>query len=281
MAGADELNTPDYAQASAPPHIPSRRGSLARSDVLGAQNDVGKLRSPGIAVCQVHKFGLVDYEDAWQLQRELAAKRAIGAIPDTLLLLEHAPVYTTGKRSAEPNLRLPSNMLGAPLIVSDRGGDITFHGPGQLVAYPIIDLRAAGLGVVTYVRGLEEVIMRTLRDYGIEGGLECGLTGVWVGNDKIAAIGVRVSRPGGASGAWVTTHGLALNVDVNLSWFERIIPCGIADRGVTSMQRLLGERPPASEVAELLATHFGEVFSREIRNATENRTPTRVVSSRG
>jgi lipoate-protein ligase B len=233
----------------------------------------------GQPVCEVHRLGLVDYEDAWQLQRELAARRAAGEIPDTLLLLEHPPVYTMGKRNAAANLRLPQGLLGAPLVISDRGGDITFHGPGQLVAYPIIDLRAAGLGVVTYVRNLEEVIMRTLRDYGIESGLECGLTGVWVGNDKIAAIGVRVSRPGGASGMWVTTHGLALNVDVDLDWFSRIVPCGIVDRGVTSMQRLLGDAPPLSEVAANLAGRFGEVFGRETHDATEKRTLTGLKSS--
>lgn len=221
---------------------------------------------PGQSVFEVRNLGLVDYEDAWQLQRELAARRAAGEIPDTLLLLEHPPVYTTGKRHADANLRLPPEMLGAPLIVSDRGGDITFHGLGQLVAYPIIDLGAAGLGVVTYVRSLEEVIMRTLRDYGIESGLECGLTGVWVGNDKIAAIGVRVSRPGSALGGWVTTHGLALNVNVDLAWFERIVPCGIADRGVTSMQRLLGDAPPLPDVTQRLVGHFGEVFEREMRS---------------
>jgi lipoate-protein ligase B len=224
-------------------------------------------------ICEVRRLGLVEYEDAWQLQRELAASRAAGEIPDTLLLLEHPRVYTTGKRNVGANLRLPPDLLGAPLVVSDRGGDITFHGPGQLVAYPIIDLRAAGLGVVTYVRNLEEVIMRTLRDDGIESGLECGLTGVWVGNDKIAAIGVRVSRPGGASGAWVATHGLALNVDVDLGWFERIVPCGIADRGVTSMQRLVDDAPPLPEVADCLVAHFGEVFEREMLQAGETPVP--------
>jgi lipoyl(octanoyl) transferase len=218
----------------------------------------------GQPVCDVYRLGVVDYEEAWQLQRELARQRAIGEIPDTLLLLEHPPMYTTGKRNADANLRSPAEALGAPLIVADRGGDITFHGPGQLIAYPIIDLRAADLGVVTYVRSLEEVIMRTLRDYGIESGLECGLTGVWVGSDKIASIGVRVSRPGGASGAWITTHGLALNVDVDLEWFERIIPCGIADRSVTSMAQLHPRAPPLIEVAARLAEQFGQVFGRRM-----------------
>ena len=219
------------------------------------------------AICEVHRLGLVDYEAAWALQRDLALGRATGEITDSVLLLEHPPVYTTGKRNAESNLRLPAEMLGAPLVVSDRGGDITFHGPGQLIAYPIIDLLAAGLGVVNYVRNLEEVVMRTLRDYGIESGLECGLTGVWVGSEKIAAIGVRVSRPGGASGAWVTTHGVALNIDVDLAWFDRIVPCGISDRGVTSMGKALGYAPPIKEVADNLVAHFGEVFERDIRSA--------------
>jgi lipoyl(octanoyl) transferase len=220
---------------------------------------------------EVHYLGIVEYEEAWAFQRDLAVKRAAGEVPDTLLVLEHPPVYTTGKRTAEGNLRQPAEMLGAPLVVSDRGGDITFHGPGQLIAYPIMDLRDAGLGVVSYVRNLEEVIMRTLRDYGIESGLECGLTGVWVGNEKIAAIGVRVSRPGGARGGWVTTHGLALNVDVDLGWFARIVPCGIADRGVTSIQRLLGRAPPVSAVTERLTANFGEVFGRELVRPQESR----------
>jgi lipoate-protein ligase B len=218
-------------------------------------------------VCEVHRLGLIDYEEAWALQRDLAVHRAAGEIPDTLLLLEHPPVYTTGKRNTEANLRLRAEMLGAPLIASDRGGDITFHGPGQLVAYPIIDLRAARLGVVDYVRNLEEVMVRSLRDYAIESGLECGLTGVWVGTDKIAAIGVRVSRNGSATGAWVTTHGLALNVDVDLAWFERIVPCGIVNRGVTSMKEVLKQAPPLTGVADRLVTHFGLVFGREMRSA--------------
>jgi lipoyl(octanoyl) transferase len=238
-----------------------------RRSAHGRDTDLSRRARLTKATCEVHRLGLVEYETAWALQRNLAAQRAASQIPDTLLLLEHPPVYTTGKRNAESNLCLPAEELDAPLIVSDRGGDITFHGPGQLVAYPIIDLRTASLGVVPYVRNLEEVIIRTLRDYGIESTLECGLTGVWVGNDKIAAIGVRVSRPGGASGAWVTTHGLALNIDVDLAWFERIVPCGIANRGVTSMQRLLGEAPPLSDVAERFTARFGEAFGRGMTEA--------------
>ncbi len=218
----------------------------------------------GRTVCECASLGRVEYEEAWALQRDLARQRAEGLRPDTLLLLEHPPVYTTGRRDAQVNLRLPQGLLRAPLVQTDRGGDITFHGPGQLVAYPIIDLRAARLGVVDYVRRLEEVIILTLGDYGIAGSTVCGLTGVWFGNEKIAAIGVRVSRPAGSSSGWITTHGLALNVDVDLGWFARIVPCGIAGRGVTSMQQLLGTALALPDVAEALARHFGEAFGREI-----------------
>lgn len=211
--------------------------------------------------CDYAYLGRIDYREAWDYQRELAHRRALNQIPDTLLLLEHPPVYTTGRRGPGANLRLPENALGAPLIETDRGGDITFHGPGQLIAYPIIDLRAAGLTVVSYVRSLEETIIRTCRTYGIEGGTECGLTGVWVGDQKIAAIGVRVGKPAGAQGGWVTGHGLALNVDVDLAWFERIVPCGIADRGVTSIKALTGNAPHMTGVSEELARNFASVFS--------------------
>ncbi len=215
-------------------------------------------------VCETSWLGRVAYDEAWSLQRALAARRSAGEIPDALLLLEHDPVYTTGRRDAARNLRLPAGMLGAPLVESDRGGDITFHGPGQLVAYPIVDLRAAGLGVAGYVRALEQVVIQTLAGYGIHGGREDGLTGVWVDGAKVAAIGVRVSRPGGPAGAWVTSHGLALNIDVDLSWFERIIPCGIASRGVTNMAVLLSAAPSLEDVAGRLARCFGEAFGRSM-----------------
>ncbi len=218
--------------------------------------------------CDYAWLGRVEYREAWDHQRELARRRALGEVPDTLLLLEHPPVYTTGRRGPGANLRLPESTLGAPLIETDRGGDITFHGPGQLVVYPIIDLRAAGMSVVSYVRALEETIIRTLRAYGIEGQTECGMTGVWVGETKIAAIGVRVGKPAGAAGGWVTGHGLALNVDVDLGWFERIVPCGIADRGVTSIQALSGSAPPITDVAGQLPANFGAVFGRRMNVST-------------
>jgi lipoyl(octanoyl) transferase len=216
-------------------------------------------------LCDVRWLGRVAYEQAWEMQRKLALQRARGEAPDTLLVLEHEPVYTTGRRDAGRNLRMSRELLGAPLIESDRGGDITFHGPGQLVAYSIMDLKAAGLGVVDYVRNLERVIVETLAGYGITAETVCGLTGVWVGDEKIAAIGVRVSRPLGGQGPWVTTHGLALNVDVDLGWFEKIVPCGIADKGVTSMARLLGEAPPLTDVAAWLSDCYARVFGRRVQ----------------
>lgn len=235
--------------------------SLECSPVASASGESVSERNPAESPpCEYAWLGCVEYAEARELQQRLARERAAAERPDTLLLLEHSPVYTTGRRDASANLRIAPELLGAPLVETDRGGDITFHGPGQLVAYPTIDLRAARLGVVDYVRSLEEVIIRTLRDNGIESRTDFGLTGVWVGNEKIAAIGVRVSRPGGAAGGWITTHGIALNVSVDLAWFDRIIPCGIADRGVTSMERLRGDAPALKDVAGRLAARFGEVF---------------------
>ncbi|TET98760.1 MAG: lipoyl(octanoyl) transferase LipB [Dehalococcoidia bacterium] len=214
--------------------------------------------------CRALWLGRAEYEQAWALQRDLALRRARGEIEDTLLLLEHPPVYTTGRRAYRERLLVPPETLGAPLLTVDRGGDITFHGPGQLVAYPIIGLEARTRGVQAYVRALEEVIIRTLAGYGIQAGRDEGLTGVWVGRDKIAAIGVRVSRPGGAAGGGVTSPGLALNGRVDLGWFGRIIPCGVPGRGVTSMERVLGYDVPLTQVAESLAREFGLVFSRDV-----------------
>ncbi len=222
-------------------------------------------------LCRALWLGRVEYERAWALQRDLALRRARAETEDTLLLLEHPPVYTTGRRALptgrqvlRDRLRVSPETLGAPLLTVDRGGDITFHGPGQLIAYPIIGLEDRTRGVQAYVRALEEVIIRTLAGYGIEAGREEGLTGVWAGRDKIAAIGVRVSRPGGAAGGWVTTHGLALNVSVDLDWFRRIIPCGIAGRGVTSIEQLTGCPVPLPRVAERLACEFGAVLGRNV-----------------
>ncbi len=236
----------------------------------------------GTEICDYAWLGRVEYLEAWEYQRELARRRARGEIPDTILLLEHPPIFTTGRRGPGANLRLPKEALGAPLIETDRGGNITFHGPGQLIAYPIVDLRAAGLSVVSYVRALEEAVARTVRTYGIEAHTECGLTGVWVGEtgssaEKIAAIGVRVGKPGGPWGGWVTTHGLALNATVDLEWFERIVPCGIGERGVASIESLTGMRPRLKDVADVLRGALGDVLGREVRVVASPVVPRRPL----
>ena len=185
--------------------------------------------------CTVLRPGIVDYQDAWQMQRR-AADELRGGGDATLFLLEHPPTYTLGARGNDANLLLNRDAFaarGAALEHTDRGGDVTFHGPGQLVGYPIIDIRALGMGAATYVRALQDVLIDALREFGIAAHCSDGRIGVWCENAKIAAIGVRVSRG-------VTTHGFALNVNTDLTWFDHIVPCGIRDAGVTSMQQLRG-----------------------------------------
>ena len=203
--------------------------------------------------------GLTRYQDAWQLQRRMGDEVRAGASP-TLILLEHPPTYTLGARGLTRHLLASRELLaqrGAEVIESDRGGDVTFHGPGQLVAYPILDLRALGLGPVSYVRALEATAMRALATFDIDAARVAGRPGVWVGDAKIAAIGVRISRG-------ITMHGFALNVSTDLSWFDAIVPCGIADAGVTSMQRLLGRAPAMHEVEDAVAEAFGAEFGVEL-----------------
>jgi lipoyl(octanoyl) transferase len=197
----------------------------------------------------------VDYHRAWDLQRELHAARVADAESDTVLLLEHPPVYTAGKRT-EPHER-PAD--GIPVIDVDRGGKITFHGPGQLVGYPIVALPDQ-VYVVDYVRRLEEALIRTCADFGVATGRVKGRSGVWLAADyrgperKVAALGIRVS--GG-----VTMHGFALNCDTDLAWFDAIVPCGIADAGVTSLSRELGRRVSVEEAADLVEPHLRELLS--------------------
>lgn len=177
-----------------------------------------------------------------------------------LLLLEHPPTYTTGRGGNDAHALFNDQTLrelGAAYYHTDRGGDITYHGPGQVVAYPIIDLKGWNQDLHAYCRSLEEVVIRSLRDFGIVGSRIKGATGVWVGNEKIAAIGVRVSR-------WVTSHGFALNVNPDLSYFCQIIPCGIRDKGVTSMAKLLGSPVDREAVEQSVTRRFGEEFQRDV-----------------
>lgn len=172
---------------------------------------------------------------------------------EAVALLEHEPVYTLGARAARGGLRLPEAALAAPLVEADRGGDVTWHGPGQLVLYPVLSLHARGLRVGDYVRALESVAINTLAEWGIDGVRVAGRPGVWVAGAKIAAVGVRIDRG-------VSRHGLALNVTPDLAWFDAIVPCGIDDAGVTSMAAVLGAAPTLAPVAEAMASVFAEAF---------------------
>ena len=195
----------------------------------------------------------VPYPAALAWQEELLATRASGASQrDTLLLLEHAPVYTLG-RSANPANVLPARDPSIEIATTSRGGDVTYHGPGQLVGYPILHLRQRNLLLLEYIRLLEETLIQTLARFGIVGARDPRNRGVWVGNDKIAAIGVRVSRG-------VSMHGFALNVNPDMNHFAGIIPCGIANAGVTSMQKLLGRAVPMDDVKKECARVFRDVF---------------------
>ncbi|MBI4311317.1 MAG: lipoyl(octanoyl) transferase LipB [Chloroflexi bacterium] len=193
------------------------------------------------------------------MQRAIAREVADGTKGATLLLLEHPPVYTYGRRAKAEDFLVSRDALealGAGVVEVDRGGEITFHGPGQLVGYPILNIRDLG-GPLKYVRALERALVGALEDFTLAAGTKDGLTGVWVGEEKIAAIGVRISRG-------VTTHGFALNVSTDLRWFEHIVPCGIPDKGVTSMERLLGSAPPVDRVAEVAAKRLGEALGLEM-----------------
>jgi lipoyl(octanoyl) transferase len=204
----------------------------------------------------------MDYMAAWARQRELVQQRSAGAIGDTLMLVEHPHTYTLGRSTGVGHLLISHDELaaqGIALVESDRGGDITYHGPGQVVGYPILKLSQHGGDLLRYLRMLEESLIVALAGYGLAAGRIAGLTGVWVGDAKIAAIGVKLSASG------VTQHGFALNVTTDLRYFEQIIPCGIADKGVTSLERLLGAAPPRGEVERRVVAAFGEVFGAEMQ----------------
>jgi lipoic acid synthetase len=210
--------------------------------------------------------GLADYEATWDLQRQLVALRQEGQVPDVLLLLEHPPVITCGRATRPEHLLTPRDSLrrmGFGVFDVERGGSVTYHGPGQLVGYPILDLRAYGENVVGYVRLLEESVIRTLRAYGIQATRRPGFPGVWVGEAKVAAVGVAVKRR-------VTLHGFALNVAANLEAFRVINPCGIGYTP-TSMDRLLGREVTVAEVREAYAAAFEEVFGVQLERVAADR----------
>ena len=207
-------------------------------------------------ICRVEQLGTVAYSEGLRLQAERIAQRKAGNLPDTLLLLEHPHVYTLGRNAKRENLLISEDRLaqvGAQLFATDRGGDITYHGPGQLVGYPIFDLTEHRRDIAWFMRSLEEVFISVARDFGIVAGRLAGAPGVWVGDEKLVAMGVHISR-------WVTSHGFAFNVNTDLRFFEWIVPCGLRDKGVTSLAKLLGKPVEMDRVTDSVIEQFGEVF---------------------
>ena len=209
---------------------------------------------------EVRRLGVVPFTEAAILQQQLVVERQRDRVPDLLLLLEHPPVITLGVSADRDNVLASDATLadrGIEIHEARRGGDVTYHGPGQLVGYPIMSLRPDRCDLHRYVRDLEEAMLRTVADFGVRATRIAGLTGVWVGNDKVAAIGVRLSR-------WVTSHGFAINVTTDLDDFSLIRPCGLAGRGVTSLDRLTDAGVSTGMVADALAPHFADVFERQL-----------------
>ncbi len=213
-------------------------------------------------------LGLIDYAEAYALQKRAVAARKAGAIADVLLLCQHPHVITLGRSGKRENLLASEQVLrqkGVEFHATDRGGDITYHGPGQIVGYPILDLGAIRRDVVWYVRTLEEALIRATAEFGIGSERVAGKTGIWVraGNseEKLAAIGVHISR-------WVTSHGFAYNVSTDLRYFDLIVPCGIAGGKATSLEKLLGRSVQEKEVAPRIARHLGELFALEMKEAS-------------
>jgi lipoate-protein ligase B len=204
-------------------------------------------------------LGLIEYQKAWDLQRQLWSKRAEEKLPDLLLIQEHPHVITLGRRGNRTHLKVPPEILETmkvPLFHVERGGDITYHGPGQVVVYPILDLKDYGYRLIGYVDQLEEVILHVLRDFGIEGEKDPRNRGVWAKGSKIASIGVTIKR-------WVSFHGFALNYETDLKYFDLMDPCGLVGEKMTSMAKILGRKVSHKEVAGRIIFHFKEVFKKD------------------
>ena len=208
---------------------------------------------------QVQRLGCVPYGPTLELQKERHREVVEGVSDDTLLLLEHTPVITTGRNTGDGHILVSEDALkekGVDLYRAGRGGDVTFHGPGQIVGYPILKLQDGEKDVRRFVWKMEEVLIRTADDYGVVAERVEGLRGIWVGNDKLAAIGVRLSR-------WTTMHGFAINITTDLSGFDLVVPCGLTGRGVTSLRRLCGEAPNLKDVEDRLIVHLAAIFERD------------------
>jgi lipoyl(octanoyl) transferase len=214
---------------------------------------------------EVRRLGIVSYAEALAMQRMLVEERRADRVPDLLLLLQHPPVITLGVKGDGGRSNVVATpeclaQLGIEIHEAGRGGDVTYHGPGQIVGYPILDLRPDRCDVHRYVRDIEEVMIRVCGDYGLSAGRVTGLTGTWVGAEKIGAIGIRISR-------WITSHGFAFNVGTDLDHFRLIVPCGINDRGVTSLEKATGRRVSTEEAEDALVRHFSAVFDRSVTPA--------------
>jgi lipoyl(octanoyl) transferase len=224
------------------------------------RDEPGSLRTS--SPLQVRRLGLVPYAEGLELQRALVEDRKAGGIPDTLLLLQHPHVVTIGvkKDGRSHIIATPEQLVsrGVEVFETGRGGDVTYHGPGQLVGYPILDLNPDCRDVHRYVRDLEEVMIRVCAGYGLAADRIKGFSGAWIADEKIGAIGVRISR-------WVTSHGFAFNVTTDVDYFNLIVPCGIADRGVTSLAAQLGQAPQMAEVEDRVEEQFASVFQRTMQ----------------
>jgi lipoyl(octanoyl) transferase len=240
------------------------------SPASSRREEAGSLRAS--RRLEVRRLGLVPYAEGLELQRALVEDRKTGRIPDTLLLLQHPHVVTIGvKKDGRSHIIATPEQLssrGVEVFETGRGGDVTYHGPGQLVGYPILDLNPDRRDVHRYVRDLEEVIIRVCAGYGLSADRIKGLSGAWIRDEKIGAIGVRISR-------WVTSHGFAFNVTTDVEFFNLIVPCGIADRGVTSLAAQLGRVPDMTEVEDRFEEHFAAVFDREFEPAPDQQKVTR------
>jgi lipoyl(octanoyl) transferase len=229
-----------------------------------------------VKLCHIVDLGMIGYAEGYALQKRIVAARKAGAIEDVLLLCEHLPVITQGRNGRPEHLLASEHLLrqrNVEFFETSRGGDVTFHGPGQIVGYPILHLAPIRKDIVWFVRMLEEVMIRTTNEFGLIAHRESGKTGVWVGpggnledpalaaSEKIGAIGVHISR-------WVTSHGFAYNVSTDLRYFDLIVPCGIAGRKATSLEKLLGRAVHPQEVSPRLAYHFGEIFRYDLQSAS-------------
>jgi lipoyl(octanoyl) transferase len=208
---------------------------------------------------EVRRLGVVPYDEALAMQRQLVEERRAGRVPDLLLLLQHPPVITLGVKGDGGRANIVATEerlaeLGVTVHETGRGGDVTYHGLGQIIGYPILDLKPDRCDVHRYIRDLEDVMIRVCADYGVTAGRIKGLTGTWVGAEKIGAIGVRLSR-------WITSHGFAFNVSTDLDHFKLIVPCGISNRGVTSLERATGRRLSLNDVEDTVIRNFQEVFA--------------------